>query len=47
MNLSTRVLGVDFQNPVLLAAGTCGFGRELEDVVELERGDSGVGVGLG
>jgi len=36
MNLSTRVLGVDFQNPVLLAAGTCGFGRELEDVVDLE-----------
>ncbi len=36
MNLSTRVLGVDFQNPVLLAAGTCGFGRELEEVVDLE-----------
>jgi dihydroorotate dehydrogenase (NAD+) catalytic subunit len=36
MNLSTRVLGLDFQNPVLLAAGTCGFGRELEDVVDLE-----------
>ena len=36
MNLETRVFGVDFQNPVLLAAGTCGFGRELEDVVDLE-----------
>jgi dihydroorotate dehydrogenase (NAD+) catalytic subunit len=36
MNLSTRVLGTDFQNPVLLAAGTCGFGRELEEVVDLE-----------
>ena len=36
MKLETRVFGVDFQNPVLLAAGTCGFGRELEDVVDLE-----------
>lgn len=26
-----------FQNPVLLAAGTCGFGVELAEVVELER----------
>ncbi len=33
----TRVecLGVTFRNPVLLAAGTCGFGRELMDVVAL------------
>lgn len=36
MRLSTHLFGVDFQNPVLLAAGTCGFGRELEDVVDLE-----------
>ena len=34
MNLSTTVFGVDFQNPVLLAAGTCGFGMELQDVVD-------------
>lgn len=32
----THALGVDFQNPVLLAAGTCGFGRELQDVLELD-----------
>jgi dihydroorotate dehydrogenase (NAD+) catalytic subunit len=36
MNLATRVFGAEFQNPVVLAAGTCGFGQELEDVVDLE-----------
>ena len=36
MRLATHVLGVEFQNPVLLAAGTCGFGMELVDVLDLE-----------
>jgi len=36
MILGRTVLGIEFQNPVLLAAGTCGFGRELADVVDLE-----------
>ena len=36
MKLDTDVLGVRFQNPVLLAAGTCGFGLELADVLDLE-----------
>jgi len=36
MKLSTRVFGTDFQNPVLLAAGTCGFGMELEDVLDVD-----------
>jgi len=36
MKLATRVLGVEFQNPVVLAAGTCGFGQELEDVIDLD-----------
>lgn len=36
MKLNTRALGIDFQNPVLLAAGTCGFGMELEEVLDLE-----------
>jgi dihydroorotate dehydrogenase (NAD+) catalytic subunit len=31
-----HLFGTTFQNPVLLAAGTCGFGRELEEVVDLE-----------
>jgi dihydroorotate dehydrogenase (NAD+) catalytic subunit len=36
MRLSVERWGVTFQNPVLLAAGTCGFGAELVDVVDLE-----------
>lgn len=34
--LRVDALGTTFQNPVLLAAGTCGFGRELADVIDLE-----------
>lgn len=37
MRLSTELFGVRFQNPVLLAAGTCGFGLELQDVIDVER----------
>lgn len=35
--LTRTVFGSTFQNPVLLAAGTCGFGREVHEVVDLER----------
>lgn len=31
-----HLFGTTFQNPVLLAAGTCGFGRELSGVLDLE-----------
>ena len=34
--LRVEILGTTFQNPVLLAAGTCGFGREVAEVVNLE-----------
>lgn len=34
--LERHLLGTTFQNPVLLAAGTCGFGMELADVVDLD-----------
>lgn len=34
--LAIDVAGLRFQNPVLLAAGTAAFGRELRDVVELD-----------
>lgn len=37
MSLERTVFGATFQNPVLLAAGTCGFGRELHEVLDLER----------
>jgi dihydroorotate dehydrogenase (NAD+) catalytic subunit len=34
--LSVDAAGLRFQNPVLLAAGTAAYGRELRDVVELD-----------
>lgn len=36
-SLARSVFGVHFRNPVLLAAGTAGFGRELAGVVDLGR----------
>ena len=36
-DLARTVFGLRFQNPVLLAAGTAGFGRELDGVMDLER----------
>ncbi len=36
MRLSTEIFGVTFQNPILLAAGTCGFGLELSDVLDVD-----------
>lgn len=36
-DLSRELLGRRFQNPILLAAGTAGFGQELEGVLDLDR----------
>ena len=36
MKLAVERWGITFQNPVLLASGTCGFGEELREVVDLE-----------
>jgi dihydroorotate dehydrogenase (NAD+) catalytic subunit len=36
-SLSRTVFDRQFQNPVLLAAGTAGFGRELSGVIDLDR----------
>ncbi len=36
-DISREVFGRRFQNPVLLAAGTAGYGRELDGIVELDR----------
>ena len=33
---AVEVLGARFQNPVLLASGTAGFGREVDGVIDLE-----------
>jgi dihydroorotate dehydrogenase (NAD+) catalytic subunit len=35
--IARTVFGYQFQNPVLLASGTAGFGRELDGVMELDR----------
>lgn len=35
--LTVEFCGVSFQNPVLLAAGTAGYGEELSDVIRLDR----------
>lgn len=35
--LAVTACGLEFQNPVLLAAGTAAYGRELADVMPLER----------
>ena len=36
-NLRTSAAGIEFHNPVLLASGTAGYGRELAGVIDLER----------
>ncbi|HET9276233.1 MAG TPA: dihydroorotate dehydrogenase [Gemmatimonadales bacterium] len=36
-DLSRDLFGHRFQNPVLLAAGTAGYGRELDGVMDLDR----------
>jgi dihydroorotate dehydrogenase (NAD+) catalytic subunit len=35
--LAVQAAGLDFQNPIMLAAGTAAYGRELADVVRLDR----------
>jgi dihydroorotate dehydrogenase (NAD+) catalytic subunit len=37
LDLSRELLGRRFHNPLLLAAGTAGFGRELDGVLDLDR----------
>ncbi|HWN20284.1 MAG TPA: dihydroorotate dehydrogenase [Gemmatimonadales bacterium] len=36
-DLSRELFGQRFQNPILLAAGTAGFGKELDGVLNLDR----------
>jgi dihydroorotate dehydrogenase (NAD+) catalytic subunit len=35
--IAIEVAGIVFQNPVVLAAGTAGYARELDEVVDLDR----------
>jgi dihydroorotate dehydrogenase (NAD+) catalytic subunit len=34
--LAVRAAGIPFQNPIVLASGTAAYGRELEDIVNLQ-----------
>ncbi|HEX6134707.1 MAG TPA: dihydroorotate dehydrogenase [Longimicrobiales bacterium] len=36
MRLTQQLLGVEFQNPVLLASGTCGYGAELDGFMDID-----------
>lgn len=35
--LTTEFAGVTFKNPVVLASGTCGFGREYNEIFDLQK----------
>jgi len=35
--LAQRLFGVEFQSPVLLASGTCGYGEEYADLIPLDK----------
>lgn len=37
MNLRQTVCGLEFQNPILLASGTCGYGAELDGIIDVDR----------
>jgi dihydroorotate dehydrogenase (NAD+) catalytic subunit len=37
MDLAQTVFGVDFQNPVLLASGTCGYGAEVDGFLDIDQ----------
>ncbi len=36
VDLTQRIFGATFQNPVLLASGTCGYGEEYADVIAVD-----------
>ena len=34
-DLSVKIAGIQFKNPILTASGTCGYGEELADIFDL------------
>jgi len=36
MRLSQTICGIEFQNPILLASGTCGYGSELDGFFDID-----------
>jgi dihydroorotate dehydrogenase (NAD+) catalytic subunit len=37
VRLDQALFGTTFQNPVLLASGTCGYGEELDGIIDIDR----------
>jgi dihydroorotate dehydrogenase (NAD+) catalytic subunit len=37
VSLKTNFAGIEFKNPVVLASGTCGFGREYHEIIDLQK----------
>lgn len=37
IDLSTNIAGVQFDNPVIMASGTYGFGKEYSEYVDLNQ----------
>lgn len=37
MNLAQTLFGTPFQNPVVLAGGTAGYGREVDGIIDIDR----------
>ena len=37
MSLVQSLFGTTFQNPILLASGTCGYGDELDELIDIDR----------
>lgn len=37
VDLSQELFGATFQNPILLASGTCGYGEEYADIIPVDR----------
>ncbi|MDO9615066.1 MAG: dihydroorotate dehydrogenase, partial [Bacteroidota bacterium] len=37
VNLGIKIHELDFKNPIMLASGTCGFGEEIADFLDLSR----------
>jgi dihydroorotate dehydrogenase (NAD+) catalytic subunit len=35
-DLAQQLLGTTFQNPIILASGTCGYGQELDGLLDID-----------
>ena len=37
VNLGVKIHNLDLKNPVMTASGTCGFGEEIADFIDLSK----------